>query len=317
MTLLRAGARTLLASYFIAAGVKSVRNPDPLVSAAEPITDKLVPLVKQYAPDQVASFIPEDAKTLVRVNGAVQVVGGLALASGRGRRLGSLLLAGSLVLSTLAKYPFWSISGADEKALAKSHFLKNLSMLGGVLLAAGDTEGKPSLAWRAQKGGQQIAKSTGKATDKLAKKASNLTDSGSGVSDFADTALAGGAALVGTVVATTRKARKAAAKQAVEAQKAAAKAAKQAKKDAPKQLAAAKKFAAAQAATAQRVAAEQAEAARKAAKQAKKDAPKLAKQAKQQAAAARKDAEKRAAVAQKDAKKRAKKVGKHIELGSN
>lgn len=306
MTLLRAGARTLLASYFIAAGVKSVRNPDPLVPAAEPITDKVVPLVKQYAPDQIASFIPEDAKTLVRVNGAVQVIGGLALASGRGRRVGSLLLAGSLIPSTLAKYPFWSLSDPDEKAAARSHFLKNISILGGVLLAAGDTEGKPSIAWRAQKGGQQIAKSTGKATDRLAKRASSLTDSGSDLSDFRDSALAGGAALVGTVVASTRKARKAAAKQAAVAQKAAAAAAKQAKKDAPKQLKAAKQFAAAQAVIAKKVATEQAEAARKAAKQAKRDAPKRLKEAKKQAAAA-----------QKEASKRNKKVHKNIELGVN
>ncbi len=296
MTLLRAAARTLLASYFVASGVKALRDPGPLVPAAEPLADRFVPLVKQYAPDQVASFIPEDAKTLVRVNGAAQVIGGLALASGKGRRVGSLLLAGSLIPSTIAKHPFWSREDPEEKALDKSQFIKNLSLLGGVLLAAGDTEGKPSLAWRAQKGGHAIAKSTGKATDKLTKKASQLTDGGShGISDYADSALAGGAALVGTVVASTRKARKAAAKQAEEARKIAAATAKQAKKDAPKQLRAAKKLASEQAEAARKFAAVQAEAARKAAKQAKKDAPKQL----------------------KAAKKEAKKVGKNIELGSN
>ncbi len=313
MTLLRAGARTLLASYFIAAGVKSVRNPDPLVAAAEPITDKVVPLVKQYAPDQVAGFIPEDAKTLVRVNGAAQVIGGLALASGRGRRIGSLLLAGSLVPSTLAKYPFWRLTDPDEKAAARSHFLKNISILGGVLLAAGDTEGKPSIAWRAQQGGHQIAKSTGKATDRLAKRASSLTDSGSDLSNLRDSAVAGGAALVGTVVASTRKARKAAAKQAAVAQKAAAAAAQQAKKDAPKQLKAARKFAAAQAVVAKKAAADRAEATRQAARQAKKDAPKQLKAAKKRAAAN----QKQAAADQKVARQRAKKVRKNIELGAN
>ena len=212
----------------------------------------MVPLIKEYAPQQVAGYIPEDAKTLVRVNGATQVVGGLALASGKGRRMGALLLAGSLVPSTIAKHPFWSRSDPEQRAEDQHQFLKNVSLLGGVLLASRDTEGKPGIAWRAQKGGQAIAKSTGKASDKLAKKAEALTDSGS---DFADTALATGAALVGTVVATSKKARKeatkqfaraqeAAAKQAEEARKAALKAAKQAKKDAPKQLKAAKKAAA-------------------------------------------------------------------------
>lgn len=304
MTLLRAAARTMLASYFVVSGIKAVRDPGPLVPAAEPVADRFVPMIKQYAPAQVAGYIPEDAKTLIRVNGAVQLIGGLALATGKGRRLGSALLAGSLIPSTIAKHPFWSREDADEKALDKAQFIKNLSLVGGVLLAAGDTEGKPSIAWRAQKGGQSIAKSTGKATDKLAKKANQLTDGGR--SDFADTALAGGAALVGTVVATSRKAKKAAskqlkqaqviaAKQAEEAKQAAIKAARQAKKDAPKQLRAAKKFAAEQAEAAKVAAAERAEAARKAAKQAKKDAPKRA----------------------KAAKKQARRVGKNVELGHN
>ena len=50
MTLLRAAARTMLASYFVASGVKALRDPDSLVPAAEPLIDQIVPLVKQYAP---------------------------------------------------------------------------------------------------------------------------------------------------------------------------------------------------------------------------------------------------------------------------
>ena len=269
MTLLRAAARTMLASYFIASGVKALRDPDAQVPDAEPLTDKVVPAVKEYAPEQVASFIPEDARTLVRVHGATQVVGGLALASGKGRRLGALLLAYSLIPSTIAKHPFWSRTDAAERAHDQHQVLKNLSLLGGVLLASVDTEGKPSLAWRAQRGGKSLAKSTGK----LAKRAESLTEGGS---DLAESALAGGAALVGTVVASTRKARKQAtkqfaraqklaARQAEETRKAAIKAAKQAKKDAPKQLAAARKLAAQRAKEARELAAARAEEHRKAA----------------------------------------------------
>ena len=288
MTLLRAAARTMLASYFVASGVKALRDPDSLVPDAEPLTDKIVPLVKEYAPAQVASFIPENAKTLVRVHGATQLVGGLALASGKGRRMGAMLLAYSLIPSTIAKHPFWSRTEAAEREHDRHQFLKNTSLLGGVLLASADTEGRPSLAWRAQKGGKTLAKSTGKATDKLAKKAESLTDGGS---DFADSALAGGAALVGTVVASSRKARKEATKQfhiaqvlaakrAEEARKAAVKAAKQAKKDAPKQLAAAKKLASAKANEARELAAERAKEAQKAAAVRAKQARKEEKRAK-------------------------------------
>src|SRR5215213_8466909 len=232
MTLLRAGARTMLASYFIVHGAKTVRNPDPLVPAAEPVADRVVPLVKKYAPQQVAAVVPENTASLVRANGAAQIVGGLALASGKGRRLGALMLAGSLVPSTLARHPFWSRTDPDERALDRSQFLKNVSLLGSVLLAAGDTEGKPSLAYRAQKGGRSFAKGT-----------SGLAKSTTGV---ADEALAGGAALVGAVVASSRAAKKKAAKELKHARKLAAKdaaqrgeaaekAAKKAKKDQGKQ----------------------------------------------------------------------------------
>jgi uncharacterized membrane protein YphA (DoxX/SURF4 family) len=243
MTLLRAGARTMLASYFIVNGVKAVRNPDPLVPAAEPVADRVVPLVKKYAPQQVATVVPEDTASLVRANGAAQVLGGLALASGKGRRLGALLLAGSLVPSTLAKHPFWTRTDPEERALDRSQFLKNVSLLGSVLLAAGDTEGRPSLAYRAQKGGHSIAKETRKARKSLAKSTSGLAKSTTGV---ADEALAGGAALVGAVVASSRAAKKKAAKElkyarqlatkeAAELREAAEKAAKNAKKHQSKQ----------------------------------------------------------------------------------
>ncbi len=285
MTLLRAAARTMLASYFVASGIKALRDPAPLVPAAEPLVDKFVPLVKQYAPAQVAGYIPEDAATLVRVNGAAQVFGGLALATGKGRRLGALVLAGSLVPSTLAKHPFWTEKDPELRAQAKNHFLKNTSLLGGVLLASADTEGKPSLAWRAQKGGHELAKDARKASKKLARSGSGLGDS---ASDLADSAVAGGAALVGAVVASSRQARKQAGKQLKEAKAVATEQAKQARKVASKQAGEAKKVAVKQAAAAKQATA-------KAAKDAKKDAQKQL----------------------KVAARNAKKLGKNIHLGEN
>ena len=179
----------------------------------------------------------------VRINGAAQLVGGIALATGKGRRLGALLLAGSLLPSTIAKHPFWTVQDPEERAQDRSHFLKNFSLLGGVLLAAQDTEGRPSLAYRAHKGGEALAKDARKATKKLSKGSSRAADT---AGELADTAVAGGAALLGAVAASSRKVRKqaakqlkeakaVAAKQAEEAQEAAAKAAKTAKKEAKKQ----------------------------------------------------------------------------------
>ena len=244
MSLLRAIPRTMLASYFVAAGIKAIRNPESLVPAAEPLVDRVVPLVKEYTPEQVAGYIPENTVTLVRINGIAQLVGGAALATGKGRRLGALLLAGSLIPSTIAKHPFWTVQDPEERAQDRTHFLKNVSLLGGVLLASQDTEGRPSLAWRAQRGGESIAKETRRASKKLSKSTSKASGS---ASELAEAAVAGGAALVGAVAESSRRVRKQAAKQlreakalaakqAEEAQEAAAKAAKKAKKEARKEL---------------------------------------------------------------------------------
>jgi uncharacterized membrane protein YphA (DoxX/SURF4 family) len=243
MTLLRAVPRAMLASYFVASGIKAIRDPESLVPAAEPIADRVVPLVKQYSPEQVASVVPENTVTLVRVFGVAQVVGGAALATGKGRRLGALLLAGTLLPSTIAKHPFWTVQDPEQRSQDRSHFLKNVSLLGGVLIASVDTEGKPSLAWRAQKGGQSLAKETRKASKKLTKSTGKVAG---GVNELAEAAVVTGVALVEALADSSRKVKKQAAKQlkeakalaahqAEEAQAAAAKAAKTANKQARKQ----------------------------------------------------------------------------------
>jgi uncharacterized membrane protein YphA (DoxX/SURF4 family) len=243
MSFLRAIPRAMLASYFVASGIKAIRDPEALVPAAEPLVDRVVPTVKQYTPDQVSNYVPENTVTLVRITGITQVVGGAALATGKGRRLGSLLLAATLVPSTLAKHSFWKVRDPEERAQDRNQFLKNVSLLGGVLLAAQDTEGKPSLAWRAQKGGETIAKETRKATKKLTKGTGKVTG---GASDLAEAAVVTGAALVESLADSSRKLQKQAtkqleqakvmaARQAEEAQEAAAKAAKRVKKEAKKQ----------------------------------------------------------------------------------
>jgi len=239
----------MLASYFVAAGIKAIRDPESLVPAAEPLVDRVVPLVKEYTPEQVSGYVPENTVTLVRINGIAQVTGGLALATGRGRRLGALLLAGSLIPSTIAKHPFWTVQDPEARAQDRSHFLKNVSLLGGVLLAAQDTEGRPSLAWRARRGGETIAKETRRATKKLSRSTGNVAGE---AGELAEAAVATGAALLAAVGESSRKlqkqaarqleqAKEVAARQAEEAQEAAAKAAKKAKKEAKKQVKTVKK----------------------------------------------------------------------------
>lgn len=182
MTVVRAIARPLLSGLFIIQGAKAVRNPEPLVPKAKPVADRMVPLVKKVAPPQVGDRIPESTKNLVRLNGAAQVIGGVALASGSARRAGAGLLAASLVPTTMAGHRFWEESDPDERRRQQTQFLKNLSVMGGLLLAIVDTEGKPGLAWRAthstraaKREAKHAVESTGRESRRLAAAAKRET----------------------------------------------------------------------------------------------------------------------------------------------
>jgi uncharacterized membrane protein YphA (DoxX/SURF4 family) len=169
MTVVRALARPLLSTIFVVQGAKALRDPEPHVAKAQPVADRLVPLVKKVTPAQVGDRIPDNTVNLVRLNGLAQVIGGLALASGRGRRLGATVLAGSLVPTTLAGHSFWQESDKSVRAAQKVQFMKNLGLMGGLLLAAVDTEGKPGVAWRATHGAKAAKRET-KRAGKLAKR---------------------------------------------------------------------------------------------------------------------------------------------------
>lgn len=144
--ILRRIARPLLAAAFVAEGVDALRNPKPRIQAAEPLLDKVPAEVHEKLPDQM----PTDPESLVKLDAAVKIGAGLALGLGRFPRLSALLLATSLVPSTAAAHRFWEHENPEERATQQQQFLKNAGLLGGLLLAAADTHGKPSLSWRAK-----------------------------------------------------------------------------------------------------------------------------------------------------------------------
>lgn len=147
MTVSRLIARPMLASMFLVGGVNALRNAPALGAKAAPVAEKLVPLVRRAVP---AAPIPKDPVTLVRINAAVQIGAGLALATGRAPRIASGVLAASLVPTTMAGHRFWEEQDKQARSQQQLQFFKNLSMLGGLVIAAGDTEGRPGVAWRAR-----------------------------------------------------------------------------------------------------------------------------------------------------------------------
>ena len=86
-----------------------------------------------------------------------KIVAGTMLAFGKFPRLASTALAASLVPTTLAGHRFWEEDDPEVRAQQQIHFLKNVGLLGGLLIAAADTHGKPSLGWRARKAAASLS----------------------------------------------------------------------------------------------------------------------------------------------------------------
>jgi putative oxidoreductase len=147
MTLIRLLARPMLASMFVTGGVNALRNTTAMAERAKPVTDEITELSHKFAPSLP---IPSDPKTLVRINAGIHIGAGFALATGRAPRLSALVLAVTLVPTTAAGHKFWAETDKSARAAQKTHFFKNVSMFGGLLIAAVDTEGKPGVAWRAR-----------------------------------------------------------------------------------------------------------------------------------------------------------------------
>ena len=140
-------ARPMLSSIFILGGIGAVRNAAAHKAAAEPIVKAIAgPL-----------GLPQDTELLVRADGAAMVAGGVLLATGRFPRLASSLLIGSFVPVT-ATHQFWKETDPQKKQQERIHFVKNVSLLGGLLIAAADTAGKPGLAYRAKLAGDSVGR---------------------------------------------------------------------------------------------------------------------------------------------------------------
>jgi uncharacterized membrane protein YphA (DoxX/SURF4 family) len=127
-------------------------NPKPAADAAAPTVDGLRAL-----PDPVGSAIPSDPQKFAQINAAVQIGGGVLLASGKLPRIASAALALTVLPANLGAHMFWSESDPQLKADKRRDFLTDLSLLGGLMIASADTAGKPSLGWRGRRAAERLS----------------------------------------------------------------------------------------------------------------------------------------------------------------
>jgi len=154
MSLARRAARAALAASFISGGIDQMRNPQPKAAPASPIAKPIADRIPQ---------LPNDPESLVKLDGAIKVVGGLGLIVGPFARPAALLLAGSLVPTTLAGHRFWETNDPEQRVSDRVEFFKNVSLLGGLLMTALDTGGRPSVPWMASKTAHGAAEVVGDA----------------------------------------------------------------------------------------------------------------------------------------------------------
>jgi uncharacterized membrane protein YphA (DoxX/SURF4 family) len=155
---LRGVARTLLAGICVFGGVNALKRSSALAGTAEKVVDPL----QDVLPGSPSS------EQLVQVNAGVQIVAGGLFALGVAPRVMALVLGASLVPTTLAGHRFWEMDDDAAKAQHQIHVLKNAAVLGGLLFAALDTGGRPSVFWSGRRAVSGLADSVSSTTHSFA-----------------------------------------------------------------------------------------------------------------------------------------------------
>lgn len=114
-----------------------MRHPGPHAEAARPLIARAAGPLR----------LPDDPVLIARASGAITTGAGVLLALGRLPRLSALAVLVTAPI-TQAPPPFWQEKDPELRRQQRAIFVRNLGVLGGALLAAVDTEGRPGLAWR-------------------------------------------------------------------------------------------------------------------------------------------------------------------------
>lgn len=144
--MLRRVARPLLASAFVVDGVDTLMHPEHRVEAASTLLSRA-----GQSPGEPGSKKAADPAMLVRINAGAQIASGVLLALGRAPRAAALVLAATVVPAAVTEQDFWAEKDPERKTAKRAAFLKDVSLLGGLLIASADTGGKPSLGWRGRR----------------------------------------------------------------------------------------------------------------------------------------------------------------------
>ncbi|MFD9615567.1 DoxX family membrane protein, partial [Streptomyces sp. NPDC059083] len=172
--MLRRIAHPMLATVFVVDGIDTLANPDPRVKTATAAVQK----GEQKLPPQLAKYLPDDPGRVVRINAAVRIGGGVLLALGKLPRLSTAVLAATVIPAALSEPGYWTEEDPERRAAKRTALLKDVSLLGGLLIASTDRQGKPSLGWRGRRALDKLHSETGPAHDRVAQLADAAKEHG-------------------------------------------------------------------------------------------------------------------------------------------
>lgn len=114
MSLVKTLGHSILSAIFISGGWSTFVNPD---GRAQKVEQAGIPMARQ------ATIL----------NGAVMTLAGSALALDIAPKLSALVLIGSLIPTTYIGHAFWEEDVPTSRAGQRTHFLKNLAIIGGLI----------------------------------------------------------------------------------------------------------------------------------------------------------------------------------------
>ncbi|OFK65123.1 DoxX family protein [Corynebacterium sp. HMSC056F09] len=151
--MIRKFARPMLASVFVWDGVDTLRNTSEHVADTESVLKRL----RKVLPREYAGYIPNDPELVTRALGGAKTAAGTSLALGKAPRTSAAVLALTHV-PNLVGNAFWTADSQKDKEAQRNSFITNTALLGALAIVTQDTEGKPSVRWRAAKASERANK---------------------------------------------------------------------------------------------------------------------------------------------------------------
>ena len=168
MALVRRIARPLLAAPFIFEGVRTALHPEREIEVYPQAFDAVDSAISNSS---APGFL--DARTVVRATGAIAAGAGILYATNRYPRTAAAALLLTTSVGWVGRKKVWELRG-EELTQEVQSILTDAGLLGGVLLAVVDHDGRPSLGYRANSFIERSQKKAAAKQRELEKKAGKL-----------------------------------------------------------------------------------------------------------------------------------------------